>query len=70
MVNRKVTSPGDPLIRIEVLIPQSAKSYLDTLDVSASRTIRELIDIHRQRPLVKIESIERIKGTVPFSSDN
>ncbi|MFA4957272.1 MAG: hypothetical protein WC556_09925 [Candidatus Methanoperedens sp.] len=62
MVNRKVTSPGDPLIRIEVLIPRSAKSYLDTLEVSASRTIRELIEIHRQLPHAKKESIEKIKN--------
>ncbi len=61
MVNRRVTSPGNPLVRIEILISQSAKDYLDSLDGSFSRTIRELIDFHMQRPLAKTQLIQDIK---------
>jgi len=63
MVNRRVTSPGDPLVRIEILISQSAKDYLDSLDDSFSRTIRELIDFHMQRPIEKTQLVHDIEET-------
>ncbi len=73
MVNRKVTAPGDPLIRMEVLIPQSMKDYLSSLDRSASQTIRELIDLHRQRFMAnadKLFLIQSIKdGEIKLAMD-
>jgi len=61
MSNKRISKESDPLIPLQIKIFQSQKEYLDGLKGSTSRTIRELIDFHRQRPLEKMQVVHDIE---------
>lgn len=61
MANKRVTSKEDPLVPTIVYLPKSQKDYLATQTGSTSRIIRDLINIHMQRPMEKMQVVESIK---------
>jgi hypothetical protein len=63
MSNKRISKESDPLIPLQIKIFQSQKEYLDDLKGSTSRTIRELIDFHRQRPIEKTQLVHDIEET-------
>lgn len=61
MANKRVASKEDPLVQTIVYLPRSQKNYLDKLEGSTSRVVRELISFHMQRPLAKMQLIQENK---------